>query len=163
MRKICCLFEPFLFVFLALLAYLIESKGPDALVELYSADSSPLFNISSHNFLQIRFEFALDSLCRLASLCRFRFAFSLQRLLLIFCHSEKKAKIFAIANSLFEKAKANQSERTNNFRVRSEANSLRFSLQRISLSEFICLSKTVSRAKAFKSSPTKQFRRSELF
>ena len=136
MRKICCLFEPFLFVFLALLAYLIESKGPDALVELYSADSSPLFNISSHNFLQIRFEFALDSLCRLASLCRFRFAFSLQRLslqrfslqrlLLIFCHSEKKAKIFAIANSLFEKAKANQSERTNNFRARSEANSLRF-------------------------------------
>ena len=139
MRKICCLFEPFLFVFLALLAYLIESKGPDALVELYSADSSPLFNISSHNFLQIRFEFALDSLCRLASLCRFRFAFSLQRLslqrfsqqrlLLIFCHSEKKAKIFAIANSLFEKAKANQSERTNNFRARSEANSLRLAFR----------------------------------
>ena len=156
MRKICCLFEPFLFVFLALLAYLIESKGPDALVELYSADSSPLFNISSHNFLQIRFEFALDSLCRLASLCRFRFAFSLQRLslqrfslqrlLLIFCHSEKKAKIFAIANSLFEKAKANQSERTNNFRARSEANSLRFSLQRISLSEFICLDKRFCQA-----------------
>ena len=40
--------------------------------------------------------------------------------------AKKKAKIFAIANSLFEKAKANQSERTKNFRARSEANSLRF-------------------------------------
>ena len=45
---------------------------------------------------------------------------------MIFRYSEKKAKIFAIANSLFEKAKANQSERIENFRARSEANSLRF-------------------------------------
>ena len=47
---------------------------------------------------------------------------------MIFRYSEKKAKIFAIANSLYEKAKANQSERIENFRARSEANSLRFSL-----------------------------------
>ena len=45
---------------------------------------------------------------------------------MIFRYSEKKAKIFALANSLFEKAKANQSEWTENFRGRSEANSLRF-------------------------------------